>query len=132
MLPKRPATSPTMSPSVAKTRKSLTHEVKLDIIHRYERGEKTNSIAHHRGLTPSTVSTIFKSADSIKKAAQNKVTSKHLSTPSQSRQVNSKRGAHSPEKLALMTEAKSCVGAAGAEVVGGGRMAVGGAGARRG
>lgn len=39
---------------------------------------------------------------------------------------------NTPEKLALMTEAKSCVGAAGVEVVGGGRMAVGGAGARRG
>ncbi|MPC30312.1 hypothetical protein E2C01_023573 [Portunus trituberculatus] len=42
--------------SVAKkTRKSLTLEVKLDIIHRLERGEKTNSIASHHGLTPSTV-----------------------------------------------------------------------------
>ncbi|MPC31483.1 hypothetical protein E2C01_024773 [Portunus trituberculatus] len=37
-----------MSPSVAKkTRKSLTLEVKLDIIHRHEKGEKTNSIARH-------------------------------------------------------------------------------------
>ncbi|MPC69120.1 CENPB DNA-binding domain-containing protein 1 [Portunus trituberculatus] len=69
MPPKHPATSPAMSPSVAKkTRKSLTLEVKLDIIHRHERGEKTNSIARYHGLTPSTVSTIFKSADSIKKA----------------------------------------------------------------
>ncbi|MPC89039.1 CENPB DNA-binding domain-containing protein 1 [Portunus trituberculatus] len=67
MPPKRPA----MSPSVGKkTRKSLTLEVKLDIIHRQERGEKTNSIARHHGLTPSTVSTIFKSADSIKKAGE--------------------------------------------------------------
>ncbi|MPD03503.1 CENPB DNA-binding domain-containing protein 1 [Portunus trituberculatus] len=48
--------------------KSFTLEVKLDIIHRYEIGEKTNSIARYHGLTPSTVSTIFKSADSIKKA----------------------------------------------------------------
>ncbi|MPC21926.1 CENPB DNA-binding domain-containing protein 1 [Portunus trituberculatus] len=69
MPPKHPATSPAMSPSVAKkTRKSLTLEAKLDIIHRQERGEKTNSIARHHGLTPSTVSTIFKSTDSIKKA----------------------------------------------------------------
>ncbi|MPC40364.1 hypothetical protein E2C01_033920 [Portunus trituberculatus] len=66
MPPKRPATSPAMSPSVArKTSKSLTHKVKLDIMHRHKRGEKTNSIARHHGLTPSTVSTIFKSADSI-------------------------------------------------------------------
>ncbi|MPC82409.1 hypothetical protein E2C01_077076 [Portunus trituberculatus] len=60
-----------MSPSVAKrTRKFLTLEVKLDIIHRHERGEKTNSIACHHGLTPSIVSTIFKSADSIEKAGE--------------------------------------------------------------
>ncbi|MPD02071.1 Vacuolar protein sorting-associated protein 45 [Portunus trituberculatus] len=52
MPPKRPA----ISPSVAKkTRKSLTLEVKLDIIHRHERVKKTNSIASHHGLTPSTV-----------------------------------------------------------------------------
>ncbi|MPC83245.1 CENPB DNA-binding domain-containing protein 1 [Portunus trituberculatus] len=71
MPPKRPATSPAMLPSVAKkTRKSLTLEAKLDIIHRHERSEKTNSIAGHHGLTPSTVSTIFKSADSIKKAGE--------------------------------------------------------------
>ncbi|MPC27254.1 hypothetical protein E2C01_020422 [Portunus trituberculatus] len=37
MPPKRPATSPAMSPSVAKTRKSLTLKVKLDVIHRYKR-----------------------------------------------------------------------------------------------
>ncbi|MPC89953.1 hypothetical protein E2C01_084918 [Portunus trituberculatus] len=42
-----PSKRPAMSPSIAKTRKSLTLEVKLDIIHRHERGEKTNSIAHH-------------------------------------------------------------------------------------
>ncbi|MPC31417.1 hypothetical protein E2C01_024706 [Portunus trituberculatus] len=36
-----------MSPSVAKTRKSVTLKVKLDIIHRHERGEKTNCIARH-------------------------------------------------------------------------------------
>ncbi|MPC40462.1 Guanine nucleotide-binding protein G(i) subunit alpha [Portunus trituberculatus] len=72
MPPKRPATSPAMSPSVAEMiRKSLTHEVKLAIIHRHERGEKTNSIARYHGLTPSTVSTIFKSADSIKKVGNN-------------------------------------------------------------
>ncbi|MPC70266.1 hypothetical protein E2C01_064508 [Portunus trituberculatus] len=36
MPPKRPATSPAMSPSVAKKKKkSLTLEVKLDIIHRH-------------------------------------------------------------------------------------------------
>ncbi|MPC68367.1 CENPB DNA-binding domain-containing protein 1 [Portunus trituberculatus] len=72
MPPKRSATSPAMSPSVAKKkRKSLTLEVKLDIIHRHEKGEKTiNSIACHHGLTPSTVFTIFKSADSIKKAGE--------------------------------------------------------------
>ncbi|MPC72149.1 hypothetical protein E2C01_066443 [Portunus trituberculatus] len=56
MPPKHPATSPAMSPSIAKkTRKSLTLEVKLDIIHRNKRGKKTNSIACHYGLTPSTV-----------------------------------------------------------------------------
>ncbi|MPC78395.1 hypothetical protein E2C01_072880 [Portunus trituberculatus] len=37
--PKCSATSPAMSPSVAKTRKSLTLEVKLDIILRHERRE---------------------------------------------------------------------------------------------
>ncbi|MPD02257.1 CENPB DNA-binding domain-containing protein 1 [Portunus trituberculatus] len=64
-----PLKRPAMSPSIAKkTRKSLTLELKLDIIYRQERGEKTSSIAHHHGLTPPTVSTIFKSADSIKKA----------------------------------------------------------------
>ncbi|MPD04527.1 hypothetical protein E2C01_100221 [Portunus trituberculatus] len=48
MTPKRPATSHAMLPSIAKkTKKSLTLEVKLDIIHRHERGKKTNSIAHH-------------------------------------------------------------------------------------
>ncbi|MPC29178.1 hypothetical protein E2C01_022399 [Portunus trituberculatus] len=31
----------------APTRKSLTFEVKLDIIHRHEKGKKTNSIARH-------------------------------------------------------------------------------------
>ncbi|MPC30311.1 CENPB DNA-binding domain-containing protein 1 [Portunus trituberculatus] len=68
MPPKRPATSPTMSFSIAKkNRKSLTLKVKLDIIHRHE---KTSSIARHHGLTPSTVSPIFKSADSIKKAGE--------------------------------------------------------------
>ncbi|MPC53944.1 hypothetical protein E2C01_047847 [Portunus trituberculatus] len=37
MSPKRPATSPATSPSVAKkTRKPLTLEVKLDIIHRWD------------------------------------------------------------------------------------------------
>ncbi|MPC19792.1 hypothetical protein E2C01_012717 [Portunus trituberculatus] len=37
-----------MSPSIAKkTRKFLTLEVKLDIIHRHDRGKKTNSIARH-------------------------------------------------------------------------------------
>ncbi|MPC93059.1 CENPB DNA-binding domain-containing protein 1 [Portunus trituberculatus] len=71
MPPKCPATSPAMSPSIVKkTRKSLTLEVKLDIVHRHEREEKTNSIARHHGLTLSTVSTIFKSADSIKKAGE--------------------------------------------------------------
>ncbi|MPC20917.1 CENPB DNA-binding domain-containing protein 1 [Portunus trituberculatus] len=73
MPPKRPA----MSLSVAKkTMKSLTLEVKLDIIHRYERGKKTNSIARHHGLIPSTVSTIFKSADSIKKAESSSLPAK--------------------------------------------------------
>ncbi|MPC16048.1 hypothetical protein E2C01_008859 [Portunus trituberculatus] len=72
MPPKCPATSSAMSPSIAKnTRKSLTPEVKLDIIHKHERGEKTNSVACHHGLTPSTVSTIFKSAHSIKRAVTN-------------------------------------------------------------
>ncbi|MPC74683.1 CENPB DNA-binding domain-containing protein 1 [Portunus trituberculatus] len=73
MPPKHLATSPAMFPSIAKkTRKSLTDEVKVDIIHRHERGEKTNSIARPHGLTPSTVtvSTIFKSADCIKKAGE--------------------------------------------------------------
>ncbi|MPC58051.1 CENPB DNA-binding domain-containing protein 1 [Portunus trituberculatus] len=71
MPPKRPATSPAMSSTVAKkTRKSLILKVKQDIIHRHERGEKTNSIAHHHRLTPSTVSTFFKSTDSIKKAGE--------------------------------------------------------------
>ncbi|MPC14181.1 hypothetical protein E2C01_006938 [Portunus trituberculatus] len=43
-----PPKCPAMLPSFAKkTRKSLTLEVKLDIIHRHERGGKTNSIAHH-------------------------------------------------------------------------------------
>ncbi|MPC90520.1 hypothetical protein E2C01_085511 [Portunus trituberculatus] len=42
MRPKRPATTPEMLPSVAKKkRKSLTLKVKLDIIHRHERGKKT-------------------------------------------------------------------------------------------
>ncbi|MPC38375.1 hypothetical protein E2C01_031881 [Portunus trituberculatus] len=34
------------------------------------RGEKTNGKARHHGLTPTTVSTIFKSADSTKKAGE--------------------------------------------------------------
>ncbi|MPC78630.1 CENPB DNA-binding domain-containing protein 1 [Portunus trituberculatus] len=63
MPPKRPTTSSAMSPSVAKKkRKSLTLKVKLDIIHRHERGEKTNSIACYHGLTPSTVSAILLSS----------------------------------------------------------------------
>ncbi|MPD06296.1 hypothetical protein E2C01_102101 [Portunus trituberculatus] len=71
MPPKCPATSPAMSHRIAKkTRKSLTLEVKLDNIHRHERGEKTNtlSLLATMALTPSTVFTIFKSADSVKKA----------------------------------------------------------------
>ncbi|MPC49420.1 hypothetical protein E2C01_043220 [Portunus trituberculatus] len=72
-----------MSPSVAKkTRKSLTLKVKLDIIHRHKRGQKTNSIACHHGLTPSTVSTIFKSADFIKKAGD--ISGSGRSTPDSS------------------------------------------------
>ncbi|MPC18009.1 hypothetical protein E2C01_010881 [Portunus trituberculatus] len=67
MPPKCPATSSAMSPSVAKkTRKSLTHEVKLDIIQRHEARKLIALLTTI--LTPSTVSTIFKSADSIKKA----------------------------------------------------------------
>ncbi|MPC09256.1 hypothetical protein E2C01_001859 [Portunus trituberculatus] len=47
-----PATSPAMSPSIAKkTRKSLTLKVKLDIIHRHEKSfEQKNSLLccnHH-------------------------------------------------------------------------------------
>ncbi|MPC58933.1 Non-structural protein NS1 [Portunus trituberculatus] len=63
--PKRPA----MSPSVAKkTRKSLTLEVKLDIIHKHKARKLIALLATI--LTPSTVSIIFKSADSIKKAGE--------------------------------------------------------------
>ncbi|MPC32685.1 CENPB DNA-binding domain-containing protein 1 [Portunus trituberculatus] len=59
-----------MSPSVAKeTRKSLTLEVKLEIIHRHEKGEKTNSIARHH-LDSIYCLYYFKSADSIKKAGE--------------------------------------------------------------
>ncbi|MPC95265.1 hypothetical protein E2C01_090467 [Portunus trituberculatus] len=37
-----------MSLSIAKkTRKSPTFKVKVDVIHRHEKGEKTNSIARH-------------------------------------------------------------------------------------
>ncbi|MPC64025.1 hypothetical protein E2C01_058135 [Portunus trituberculatus] len=55
--PKRPA----IPPSVAKkTRKSLTLQVKLDIIHRHEARKPIALLATI--LTPSTVSTIFKSA----------------------------------------------------------------------
>ncbi|MPC96004.1 hypothetical protein E2C01_091238 [Portunus trituberculatus] len=69
MPPKHPATNPAMSPSVAKkTRKSLTLEVKLDIIHRHEARKLIALLATI--LTPSTVSTIFKLADSIKKAGE--------------------------------------------------------------
>ncbi|MPC84173.1 hypothetical protein E2C01_078901 [Portunus trituberculatus] len=61
-----------MSPSIAKkTKKSLTLEVKLDIIHRHKRGEKTNRLLATI-LTRSTVSTVFKSADSIKKAGESR------------------------------------------------------------
>ncbi|MPC13578.1 hypothetical protein E2C01_006316 [Portunus trituberculatus] len=42
-----PPKCPAMSPSIAKTMKSLTLEVKLDIIHRHERGKKSNSITRH-------------------------------------------------------------------------------------
>ncbi|MPC22877.1 hypothetical protein E2C01_015905 [Portunus trituberculatus] len=67
MPPKPPTTSPAIV--AKKTRKSLTLKVKLDITYSQTRGKKTNSIAHHHGLTPSSVS-IFKSADSIKKAGE--------------------------------------------------------------
>ncbi|MPC48393.1 hypothetical protein E2C01_042165 [Portunus trituberculatus] len=63
-----PPKCPAMWPSVPKkTRKSFTLEVKLDIIHRHERSEKTIALLATI-LTPSAVSTIFKSADSSKKA----------------------------------------------------------------
>ncbi|MPC34965.1 hypothetical protein E2C01_028370 [Portunus trituberculatus] len=79
---KHPATSPAMSPSVAKKkRKTLPHEVKLDIIHRHDRGKKTNSIARYHGLTPSTVSTIFKSVDSIKRLVRPYLPSKLKEPP---------------------------------------------------
>ncbi|MPC70618.1 hypothetical protein E2C01_064872 [Portunus trituberculatus] len=59
-----PPKCPAMWPSVPKkTRMSLTLEVKLDIIHRHERGEKTIALLATTILTPYTVSTIFKSAD---------------------------------------------------------------------
>ncbi|MPC26616.1 hypothetical protein E2C01_019761 [Portunus trituberculatus] len=57
--PKRPAMWPRVP---KKTRKSLTLEVKLNIIHRHERGDKTIALLTTI-LTPSTVSTIFKSPD---------------------------------------------------------------------
>ncbi|MPC96984.1 hypothetical protein E2C01_092270 [Portunus trituberculatus] len=64
--PKRPAMWPSLP---KKTRISLTLEMKLDIIHRHERGDKTIALLATI-LTPSTVSTIFKSADSIKKVGE--------------------------------------------------------------
>ncbi|MPC59106.1 hypothetical protein E2C01_053123 [Portunus trituberculatus] len=63
-----PPKCPVMWPSVPKTtRKSLTLKMKLDIIHRHKRGKKTIAMLATI-LPPFTVSTIFKSADSIKKA----------------------------------------------------------------
>ncbi|MPC19331.1 CENPB DNA-binding domain-containing protein 1 [Portunus trituberculatus] len=106
MPPKRPTTSLAMLTSIAKkTGKPLTLELKLDIIHRHKRGEKTNSIARHIGLTPSTVSTIFKSADSIKKPDETVSSLQELNLKYRRKDdLIPKNNFHSPRHTPLYTE----------------------------
>ena len=66
MAPKRPATNQSGSCS-KKSRKSLTLDVKLDILKRYEQGQKTIDIVRATGFSESTLRTIRSSKDKINK-----------------------------------------------------------------
>lgn len=69
MSSKRPASS-SAGVQPKKSRKSLNLDVKLQIIARHEGGEGANSIARALALSQSTVSTVIKNKDSIRKAGQ--------------------------------------------------------------
>lgn len=69
MPPKRPASSPA-NVQHKKSRKSLNLDMKLGIISRHEGGEGANYIARALSLSQSTVSTVIKNKDSIRKAGQ--------------------------------------------------------------
>ena len=64
MAPKRPAT-PKESDS-KRSRKLVTIEKKLEVLDRYDRGEKTSVIVHATGLSDSTLRTIRANADKIR------------------------------------------------------------------
>ncbi|XP_069824074.1 tigger transposable element-derived protein 1-like [Dendropsophus ebraccatus] len=51
--------------SASKKRKAITMEVKLDIIKRYDKGERATDIGRSLGLSRSTVATIIKNKDRI-------------------------------------------------------------------
>lgn len=55
-----------MSEKCKKSRKIITFEQKLDILKRFDAGQKTNDIAKSLSLAPSTVATIKKNKEDIK------------------------------------------------------------------
>ncbi|KAK4326641.1 hypothetical protein Pmani_002851 [Petrolisthes manimaculis] len=68
MAPKRPSTTPQES-AAKKTRKSVTIEMKMEVLDRYDRGERTSVIASAMKLRESTLRTIRGSADKIRASA---------------------------------------------------------------
>ncbi|KAK4310880.1 hypothetical protein Pmani_017591 [Petrolisthes manimaculis] len=68
MAPKRPSTTPQES-AAKKTRKSVTIEMKMEVLDRYDRGERTSVIASVMKLRESTLRTIRGSADKIRASA---------------------------------------------------------------
>lgn len=86
MEPKRPLSSPGTSTKQKKHRKSLTLEQKMEILDRYEKGQKTSVISQALGVTGSTLRTVRQNAGKIKASVQ-AGTSKSAQRSSYSRPV---------------------------------------------
>ena len=70
MAPKRPLPSPGTSTKELKRRKTITLEQKMEILDRYEKGQKTSVIAQAVGLRESTLRTVRQNAEKIKASVQ--------------------------------------------------------------
>ena len=70
MAPKRSADT-AGGEKAKRKRKSLALEVKLDILKRKEQGEGTSAIGRKLGLAQSTVWTVLKNGEAIRKAGEN-------------------------------------------------------------